>query len=133
MTNFPPRLTGAFCSSLLLALSSFTISCCAQQPVSYARDVRPFIARYCLECHNATTIKGGLNLETYQGMVEGGNNGPVLVRGKPEESRVVLLPEGKAKPAMPPKKAKQPKTGEARVLREWVAAGAKDDSLGKRV
>src|SRR5205823_6226705 len=47
---------------------------------------------------------------------------------KPEESRLVLLPEGKDKPPMPPKKAKQPKAPVVAVLRAWVAAGAKDDS-----
>src|SRR6267143_1621978 len=35
----------------------------AQEKPSYAKHVRPFLAKYCLECHNAKTAKLGLNLE----------------------------------------------------------------------
>src|SRR5581483_11399842 len=58
----------------------------------------------------------------------GGENGPVLKPGKAEDSRIVRLVEGKAKPSMPPKKAKQPRPEEIAVLRAWIDAGAKDDS-----
>ncbi len=97
------------------------------QPPSYSKQVKPFFARYCLECHSADKTKGDLNLETYQGLRAGGKSGPVVVPGKPDESRLVRLAEGKDKPAMPPKKAKQPKPNEVAILRAWVAAGAKED------
>ena len=100
----------------------------AQQPPSYAKQVKPFLAKYCLECHNAEDAKGGLVMDPFAALLKGGNNGPVLVPDKPNESRLVLLPEHKAKPPMPPKKAKQPKPAEVALLRAWVAAGAKDDS-----
>src|SRR5262249_17377748 len=99
----------------------------AQQPPSYAKQVRPFLAKYCLECHNASQAKGELVLETFKAMQDGGKSGPGVVPGKPDESPLVLLAEGKQKPAMPPKDAKQPKRDEVAVLRAWVAAGAKDD------
>src|SRR5579883_396426 len=87
------------------------------QPPSYSKQVKPFFARYCLECHSADKTKGDLNLETYQGLRAGGKSGPVVVPGKPDESRLVRLAEGKDKPAMPPKKAKQPKPNEVAILR----------------
>jgi WD40 repeat protein len=100
----------------------------SQQP-SYARDVRPFLAKYCLECHNSRNAKAALNLETFQGLVKGSEDGPVFAAGKPDESPLVLLVEGKGKPQMPPKTAKRhPKRAEVAVLRAWVKAGAKDDS-----
>jgi WD40 repeat protein len=100
----------------------------AQQTPSYAKQVRPFFARYCLECHNATDAKSDLNLESFSSLQRGGKNGPVVVPGKPDVSRLVLLPESKQKPKMPPRKAKQPNPGEVEVLRAWVAAGARDDT-----
>jgi hypothetical protein len=103
-------------------------SALAQQPPSFARQVRPFLAKYCLECHNAEKKKGELNLETFKTLSAGGETGPALVPGKPDESRLVIFVEGKQKPKMPPMKAKQPTMEEAAVLRAWVAAGAKDDS-----
>jgi WD40 repeat protein len=100
----------------------------AQQPPSYARQVRPFLARYCLECHNTERLKGGLNLESFKGLQAGGEKGSIFVAGKPNDSRVVLMVEGKAKPHMPPRKARQPHPDEVGVLRAWIAAGAKDDT-----
>jgi len=101
----------------------------AQGASSYAKDVRPFLARYCLECHNAKSKKGGLDLETYKGLKAGSDNGPVLVPSNADESLLVVLAEGKKKPKMPPQKAQRhPRPEEVRVLRAWVAAGAKDDS-----
>src|SRR5438874_666198 len=64
----------------------------AAQPPSYAKQVKPFLAKYCLECHNADDAKGGLVMDTVAALRKGGDNGPVLVPGKPEESRLVLLP-----------------------------------------
>jgi WD40 repeat protein len=100
----------------------------AAQPPSYAKQVKPFLGKYCLECHNAEDAKGGLVMDSFQTLLKGSDHGPVLVPGKPDKSRLVLQPEGKAKPPMPPKKAKQPKPAEVAVLRAWVAAGAKDDT-----
>jgi len=102
--------------------------------ISYARDVRPFLTKYCVECHNPKTFKAGLDLETYKGMRDGSDRGQVLLPGKPDESPLVLSPEGKKEPHMPPKKAKRkPTPAEVAVLRAWVAAGAKDDSAAVRV
>jgi hypothetical protein len=96
-------------------------------PVTYTQQIKPFFARYCLECHNHEEPKGGLNLETYQGLRQGGDNGAVLTPGNANASRIVRLVEHKAKPFMPPKKAKQPQPEEVALLRAWVDAGAKED------
>src|SRR4051812_36717865 len=96
--------------AVLVALFIAATPLLAQPAPSYAKQVRPFLTKYCLECHNAKALKGGLNLETYQSMMEGSDRGPVVKAGKPNASRIVLLSEGKEKPLMPPAKAKfQPK------------------------
>src|SRR5947209_16072789 len=99
----------------------------AQQPPSYAKQIKPFFARYCLECHNADKLKGELNLETYKSLAAGGRKGPEFVPGKPDQSRMVLMVEGKKK-RMPPRQARQPRPDEVALLRAWVAAGARDDA-----
>jgi WD40 repeat protein len=100
---------------------------CAEAP-SYSHQIRPFLARYCVECHNVEKLKGGLNVESFASLMLGGDSGPVVVAGNADQSPLILQVEGKAKPAMPPKKAPQPKPDEVRLLRAWVAAGAMNDS-----
>src|SRR5947199_2817852 len=100
---------------------------------SFGREVKPLFARYCVECHNPDKLRGGLNLESFKTLEQGGENGSVFVASKPDESRIVLQVEGKAKPKMPPQKAKQPQPEELKVLRAWIAAGAKDDSTAVKI
>jgi len=100
----------------------------SEEVPSFAKQVRPFLARYCLECHNAKREEGGFNLETYKSMLEGSANGAVLVPGKAKDSQIVAQVEGTSKPTMPPKKARQPKPEEIPLLRAWIDAGARDDS-----
>lgn len=105
----------------------------AQQPPSFARQVRPFLAKYCLECHCAQQSKGDLSLESFASLMKGGKSGPVIEPGKPDDSRLVLLVERKEQPFMPPKTARQPRANETAVLRAWITAGAKDDSASATV
>src|ERR1700736_2508916 len=90
---------------------------CAEEVISYAKHIRPFFAKYCLECHNAKALKGGLSLDTFKAMLEGSDKGPVIDAGKPEASPLVTSLEGKTKPTMPPKTAKfHPKAEEIALI-----------------
>lgn len=40
----------------------------------------------CASCHSAEKLKGGLNLSSRDGMMKGGDEGPVVVEGKPEKA-----------------------------------------------
>jgi WD40 repeat protein len=100
----------------------------AQQQPSFAKQVRPFLAKYCIECHNPDKLKGELDLQSFKALAQGGKHGPVIVAGKADDSTLVLHTEGKKKPPMPPAKALQPKPEEIGILRAWIAAGAKDDT-----
>ena len=92
------------------------------------------MAKYCLECHNAKALKGGLNLDSFKGMLEGSDKGPVVIAGRPDESAFVTSVEGKSKPTMPPKTAKaRPQADEIALLRAWVKAGAKDDGATVKI
>jgi WD40 repeat protein len=117
-----------FALGLLLFLSA-NLPGKAQETPSFVRQIKPFFSRYCLECHNTDEPNGGLSLESYKTLLEGGTHGSALVAGKPDESRMVQMVEGKAKIVMPPKKARQPKAEEIALLRQWVKGGAKDDTV----
>src|SRR5436190_15633576 len=106
----------------------------AQESPSYAKHVRPFLAKYCLECHNPKALKGGLDLASFKAMPEGSDRGAVVKPGAPDDSKLVTTLEGKAKTVMPLKTAKfHPKADEIALVRTWVKGGARDDSAELKV
>ena len=128
------RIISAFDLRILISVCSVSLwfipSAFAAEPPSYAKDIKPFLSKYCLECHNGPKGKAELDVSTYPGFLKGGISFPGFVPGKPNESFAVTLVEGKSKPVMPPKGKPQPSAEEKKLLRAWVAAGAKDDSKG---
>ena len=57
------------------------------------------MAKFCFECHGVEKTESGLDLRTVESMLKGGESGPALVPGKPEES---LLFKMVHKEKMPP-------------------------------
>lgn len=55
----------------------------------FETKVRPLLAAECFECHSADKAEGGLRLDTAATIRAGGDSGPVLVPGKPEQSLLV--------------------------------------------
>ena len=114
---------------LSAAFACFVATTVADElPPSFTNQIKPFLAKYCMECHNHDDADSGFVVETHVALAKGGERGVAIVAGKPDESRLVLQLEGKSKPKMPPKAANQPKPQEIALVRAWVAAGAKDDS-----
>jgi uncharacterized membrane protein len=92
----------------------------------YAHVVTPILEARCYQCHRGTRSRGRLALDTYEGLVRGGDNGLGLVPGKPEKSllltRIALPPEHNEH--MPPRRRPQPTREEVQLLRRWVTLGA---------
>ena len=91
----------------------------------YNKHVAPIFKKYCTGCHNATDKEGELVLERYAALLAGGGRGAVVVPGKSDQSRLVLVLTGKAKPAMPPDDNEKPTPAEIATLAAWIDAGAK--------
>ncbi len=54
----------------------------------FETSVAPIIARHCLECHDASTRKGGLDLSRRELALRGGDGGTVVISGKSSDSRL---------------------------------------------
>src|SRR4051794_32118862 len=52
----------------------------------FDRTIAPLLARRCLDCHNPTDQKGGLDLTSASTAKAGGDSGAVVEPGLPEES-----------------------------------------------
>jgi mono/diheme cytochrome c family protein len=86
--------------------------------------VAPIFERRCLSCHNTSDRKGGLSLETEKGLETGGDSGPPIVAGEPEESHLLDLITPERGRAKMPKDADPLKEAEIAAIREWIASGA---------
>src|ERR1700683_4406497 len=63
-----------------------------QQTQFFETKIRPILADKCYKCHavDAVKIKGGLLLDSREGIAKGGESGPVVVLGNPGKSRLIL-------------------------------------------
>jgi hypothetical protein len=105
----------------------------AQEPSEkrefFETKVLPILQNRCLECHShqADKSKGGLMLDSRSGWQTGGDSGPAIVPGKPDESLLIQ--------AVRHTELRMPPTGrlpteETRILEDWVLSGAYDPRTG---
>ncbi len=91
----------------------------------FERHIRPLLHEHCYECHSADAkvLQGGLRLDTAAHVQAGGDSGPALVPGSPDESLLIqsirYLGDGYD---MPPA-GKLPDDAIA-LLVDWVSRGA---------
>lgn len=86
----------------------------------WSGKVRQILDVNCVKCHGVLEQKGGLELDTPEMVIKGGDDGAVVTPGKPEESALFVSLEKGADPHMPPKK--QLTDAERAAVREWIAA-----------
>ena len=85
--------------------------------------VRPIFVEQCQKCHGPTKQNGGLRFDRRESLLKGGDSGPAIVPGKPDES--LLIKAVRRHPdvsAMPPMKPLPPAS--VKALEEWVKNGA---------
>ncbi len=97
----------------------------------FEKKIRPILVDQCYSCHSAQAkkLKGGLKLDTRDGVLKGGDTGPAIVPGKPDESLLIKAVRYKEEELkMPPK---QPlAAGQVADLEAWVKRGAPDPRSG---
>ncbi|MGY8688563.1 MAG: c-type cytochrome domain-containing protein, partial [Verrucomicrobiales bacterium] len=115
-----PRFTASLVVLAILTLTSFQ----AFAEVDYDREIAPIFRSYCAGCHNAKEMEGEFSLETYADLREGGDKGDPIQPGKADDSRLIKVLEGRAKPKMPPKDEPQVPASALTKLKDWIREGA---------
>jgi WD40 repeat protein len=83
----------------------------------------------CVECHAVDDAEGNLVLETYEGLMKGGDEGQSVVPGNSAESRLIryvrgeIIKDGKPR-FMPPGRREKLSADEVTLLARWIDAGA---------
>ncbi|HTU27162.1 MAG TPA: DUF1549 domain-containing protein, partial [Pirellulales bacterium] len=88
----------------------------------FETEVRPLLIEHCQRCHGAKKQEAGLRLDSRQGALTGGDQGPAIVPGKPDDSLMIAAVRHTGELEMPP----DDKLSEKQVaaLVEWVRLGA---------
>jgi hypothetical protein len=92
----------------------------------FESTIRPVLVKHCYHCHSVESgkSKGGLRLDSRGGWQFGGDSGPAIVPGKPDESHVVLAINRSGEVSeMPPKSRLSPEI--VRDFNKWIADGKK--------
>ena len=133
----PDKHPTSLCFSTVLALGvAFLLTFAASRAFGedfefFEKNVRPVLAERCYKCHSVASgkSKGGLLLDTKDGLLKGGDNGPAIVPRDPGKSRLIeAVRYGNPDLQMPPPKDKGQRLDERQVadLVAWVKSGAPD-------
>jgi hypothetical protein len=102
-----------------------------EQLAFFEKSIRPVLVRECYTCHSSTSekIKGGLTVDTRDGLRKGGDSGPAVVPGDAKQSLLFqALKHASNDLKMPPKK----KLSDDIIadFEKWIAMGAPDPRGG---
>ena len=116
------RLTARIGFSLIPAMSA------QQQPLADAEyfelKVRPVLVENCYQCHGpaAKTVFGNLRIGNREAVLKGGDSGPAVVPGQPDDSLLIRAIRHDGPVKMPP--SGKLKAADLDALTEWVKRGA---------
>jgi len=123
------RVWKAFLLGVLLASSSLSQSA-ASQAASLASDqaaphaaARKLLIARCSECHSADAAESGLRLDSRDGLLKGGEFGPVVVLGRGAASELIRRVRSTGDERMPPD-GDQLSSEEIESLVRWIDAEA---------
>ena len=96
----------------------------------YSGVIQPILDQKCVSCHNPKKTKGALLLHNYKGIINGGEEGPIISRVSPQKSEMlkrIHLPKDEKK-HMPPKAKSQLSKAEIKLIGQWINLGAPENA-----
>ncbi len=110
-------------------ITIFDIDPAEAEKISYLRDIVPLMEEVCVECHKEGDLDSEYDMTTAANIIKGGEKyGVAVIPGKPDESTLIKYVRGALLPQMPEDEMPLLRE-EVHMLRLWIYAGAKDDSL----
>ena len=91
---------------IILVAAAAVFSARAETPAErhFIDKVKPLLDSRCISCHGPDKVKGALRLDSRAATLKGGENGPAVVPGKPNDSLLLhAIMHAKKDLEMPPK------------------------------
>ena len=88
--------------------------------VSFANDILPIIESRCISCHGGQRTEKALDMKTFESLMTGSENGPVITPGDAAQSKFVELVANQKMPKRGPKLTPP----QVQLFTDWVNQGA---------
>lgn len=111
-------------------LGAAALSQIKQPPVDYAKQIQPLLKDRCYACHGNGTKLGGLQLDSRDAMLKGGQSGPAVVPNSSAKSLLIDLVSGHQPNRIMPARGKRLTLQEIQLLARWIDEGAKFNANG---
>ncbi len=95
----------------------------AAAAVSFANDIQPLLQDRCANCHGGQRTEKGLNLTSYNGVMAGSENGPVVTAGDAANSTLAQMVSNVKMPKRGPKLTPD----QVQLIVDWINQGAKNN------
>lgn len=122
-------LAGALnATAVAVAGAAATAEVTPEQAAFFENKVRPVLTEACYKCHSLQEgkSKGGLTLDTKEGLLKGGENGVIIKPGDPSSSSLITAVKYLDPDLQMPPKGEKLKDDQIAALVEWVKMGAPD-------
>ncbi|HZV36438.1 MAG TPA: DUF1549 domain-containing protein, partial [Verrucomicrobiae bacterium] len=115
-------------SAFVIKVSAAESTPTPQQLEFFEKKIRPLLTENCYKCHSheSEKLKGGLLLDTRDGVLKGGDTGPALVPGNPDKSLLIQAVRYTNKDLQMPPNDRQLENSQIADLENWVKMGAPD-------
>ena len=98
------------------------------ESVSFSNDIAPLLMSNCNGCHiGAMQASGNLTMDTFQQLLRGGDGGPIVVPGKPDDSTLIKMLKGIGGQRMPAGGRPPLEDSAITKIATWIKEGAKFD------
>jgi Protein of unknown function (DUF1549)/Protein of unknown function (DUF1553)/Planctomycete cytochrome C len=103
------------------------IAVTTEQEQFFETKIRPVLVTHCFKCHSSTAekVRGGLRVDSREGLRLGGDSGPAIAPGQPDESPLLRAIRYVDEDLQMPPKGKLPDTIVA-DFEAWIRMGAPD-------
>src|SRR5690242_9412106 len=116
------RIIASACAVLVSASAALAAEPTAGGIEFFEKKIRPVLVDNCYKCHSAGAekVKGGLLLDTRDGVLKGGDTGPAIVPGDADKSLLIKAVRYSDENLQMPPKDKKLSAQQIADLESWV-------------